>query len=83
MSAGLWFQRKENVVAWLAFKTIAGCIHCGLLLESVISTSSVVIAGFATHSLFNADFHIPSCENPVEMDGWVVHHAVIRDGRQI
>lgn len=54
------------MVGSLGFKVIAGCIHCGLLLESAISSPSVVIAGFATHSLFNADFHMLSCEDPVE-----------------
>ena len=63
---GRGFHGAEIVSAYLRSKRIAGCIHCGLLLESSISSPGVASAGFATHSLFNADFYIACCENPVK-----------------
>lgn len=63
---GRGFHGAEIVVPDLGSKRTAGCIHCGLFLESSISSPSVVTAGFATHSLFSADFHIACCENPVK-----------------
>lgn len=43
---GCDFHGAEIVVEYLRTKRTAGCIHCGLLLESSISSPSVGIAGF-------------------------------------